>query len=65
MLGEASRKGMNNPQSKLTDTIVRYIRANHELGELGIGAKDLAVGLGVSHSTVGRVARGETWTHVQ
>lgn len=52
-LGEASGK------AKLTDEMVRFIRANPQRGH-----KDLADELGVKPNTVRGVRIGRTWTHI-
>ena len=50
--------GEKNPQAKLTEEGVRYIRLHHQLG---VVSHVIAKQVGVDSSTVRRVARGEAW----
>lgn len=53
--------GEKNPRAVLTPAIVREVRARRANGE---SARSLATGYGVGLSTVKRVLRGESWTHI-
>ena len=60
--GRAARQGPcgeHNPNVKLTEELVRYIRANPQRGH-----KDLADELGLTPNTVRGVRIGRTWKHV-
>ena len=54
-----SLSGEDNPRSKLTEDLVRYIRANPHRGH-----KDIADELGISPNAVRWVRIGRTWRHV-
>jgi hypothetical protein len=55
-------RGARSGAAKLTDEKVRWA-----LAELARGAKqkDIAVALGVTPTTVGYIARGNSWTHIE
>lgn len=58
---ERLRRGESHPNAKLTDDLVRQIRAAAANGETGasIGRR-----IGVSKKTVCQVIRGDVWSHV-
>lgn len=51
--------GVKHPLAKLTDDLVRYIRASSERGV------DLAEDLGVSATAICSARKGKSWKHVQ
>lgn len=51
-------KGTRNPNSKLTENDVTYIRSSHE------SVKQLSVTFGVCTSTIYYVRSGQTWSHL-
>lgn len=53
--------GELHPAAKLTDTIVRSLRARHAAGESSLA---MARELGVSRTTAERAANGTTWRHL-
>jgi hypothetical protein len=55
-------RGEDQPNHKLTDESVRYIR---RALQAGAKKKPLARELGVSPKVIRCVAQGKTWTHVQ
>lgn len=56
----AINRGESSGKAKLTEELVRYIRANPERGH-----KDLADELGLKPNTVRGVRIGRTWRHVE
>lgn len=56
-----TRNGVDHHNSKLNEALVREIRERVARGE---EHRDIGKAIGVAHSTVGRVARRETWRHV-
>jgi len=59
---EAIKHGIQFPQSKLTETDVRAIRARYAAG--GISQAALGAMYGVSQMVVSRIVRGTGWRHV-
>lgn len=57
---ESVQRGTAQPQSRLTDALVRWIRA--QVGRLS--EVRMAAALGVSRTTVRRVTSGRGWKHV-
>jgi DNA-binding NarL/FixJ family response regulator len=55
------RLGEAHPQAKLTDDKVRQIIT---LLVEGQGHRNIAEQLGVEHTTIGRIARGQAWPHI-
>jgi hypothetical protein len=55
-------RGMNNPNSKLTDRTVREMRL---LAAGGTSHRALARRFGISTATARKALIGETWTHVK
>lgn len=55
--------GEDNPQSKLTIEQVQAIREAYAAGD--VTQKALAIRLGVSRSTIGRVVSGDSWRSLQ
>jgi hypothetical protein len=53
--------GERNPNAKLTESQVRYLRQQLENGPFGTAAK-LARELGLNKATVGKIKRGESWS---
>lgn len=60
---EKRRYGKDNPNSKLTEEIVRSIRSEYSSG--GIGKRPLALRYGVSKPVITAVVRRETWAWVK
>lgn len=58
-----SKTGSKNPQSKLTDFLVKEIKIILNSGTISI--KDLAVKYGVSPRTIRDVKNNKTWTHIK
>ncbi len=54
-------RGEQASQSKLTEVLVRYIRAEYAAGRL---QRELAAELGVGEMTISRAVRRESWSHV-
>lgn len=48
------RSGLNNPQTKLSDNAVEYIRKNYKAKDKEFGARALARKFGVSHASIVR-----------
>lgn len=59
--GSMASIGESNPNSKLRDLDVKYIRG---LSALGHSQRAIAREFGVSHTVVGDILRGKIWTHV-
>ena len=55
-------QGITHGRSKLTEDDVRYIRKSRQMH--GTYASDLAAEFGVTKSTVEKIFRRETWTHI-
>ena len=64
-IGLASNQGENHPGSKLTDAMVREIRANCRTGIPNGRQTEYARRFGVSKRLIRFVLNGELWTHVQ
>lgn len=60
---EYLRRGGNHHRAKLTEEIVRQIRAEYIPGVRGRGCRVLARKYGLHYSTVEAILRKETWTH--
>lgn len=58
----SNNNGEINGMSKLREIDVRYIRGLYELGH---SQRAIAAEFEVSHSSVGDILRGNTWTHVK
>ena len=63
--GMRSLRGEETKNAKLTDDVVRYIRARYVCRSRVDGAYQIARDLGVSHAVVGRVVTGVSWKHVK
>lgn len=59
--GDTSKKGSSNGLSKLTEFDIQVVRA---LFRLGHSQRKVAKLFGVSHTVIGDIHRGKTWTHV-
>lgn len=57
-----TRRGVNNPRSKLTEDDVRAIRAAYEAG--GVTMKTLGQRYGVSKTVVQHIMNRKLWSHV-
>ena len=57
-------KGSKNPNSKLTENNVRYIRTNYKPYSKEFGMKQLANMFGVSVGTIDLIIRNKIWTEV-
>jgi hypothetical protein len=55
------KPGSSNGWAKLTEADIPVIRARHQQGETG---KDIALSMGLDTSTICRVLKGRSWTHV-
>jgi len=55
------KKGMDVPNSKLTDSDVREIR---RLGKAGMFQRDIGKRFGVTHPVIGKILRRTAWSHV-
>ena len=55
------RRGSSNPRAKLTEEIVKNV---FQLQKDGLTGRAIARLIGVSHNTIARVLRGDSWTHV-
>lgn len=55
------RRGSTSPNAKLTEDIVKAIRAEYEAGETQV---NLAIKYGLHQTNIGRVLRRKTWKHV-
>jgi hypothetical protein len=63
MKGRQSRLlGTSNPMSKLTDARVREIKEEYARGEKS--QSEVGEMFGVRQTTVGKIVRGESWSHV-
>ncbi len=58
-------RGESLPHAKLTDELVRRIRADHRPFSRTHGAPALARRLGLHRRTVEKVLAGRSWGHVQ
>lgn len=58
---ELAARGERASQSKLTEALVRDLRARAQAGE---SHSSIARELGVTHTTVGRIVRRQSWAHV-
>jgi hypothetical protein len=58
-----SRPGEANPQSKLTDEIVRQIRLSYAAG--GVSIRELSLRHGVARSLIFRIIHRQAWQHVE
>jgi len=56
------KRGERNSFSKLTDSIVREIRAEYATG--GVTLKALGDRYGVHKTGIHKIVKGETWRHV-
>lgn len=56
-----STKGVNNPQSKLTDSDILEIRKTYRPHSKSNGAKALAERFGVSHHYIYHIVRNDRW----
>lgn len=61
-LAHLDRKGENSPKAKFTNKHILEIRAMHALGNITL--KKLADIYRVGTSSIHRVVRGKSWTHV-
>lgn len=59
--GSHKRRGEGNGRTKLTEADVHVIVA---LGALGLPQRKIAAKFGVSRRQVGRILRGERWSHI-
>ena len=57
-----SLRGEGHPQAVLTESQVREVR---RLARAGYHHSDLAVMFSTARTTIGRIVRGETWTHLK
>lgn len=57
-------KGVNRPQSKLTDNDVRFIRNNYKPYDSIYGARAMSRQYNISHSTLLSVIKRDTWKHI-
>ena len=57
-----SNKGSASGMAKLTEEKVDEI---YKLSELGLTQTKIGTNFGVSHATIGRILRGNTWKHVK
>jgi len=57
--GRGSAKGERNAHAKLTETNIRWIRAQN-----GLKGKEMAKILGVSQATISMIRSGKIWTHL-
>lgn len=59
------RQGSEHPKAKLTEDLVRQIRAEYDVGKAsGLTERDLSARYGVNVSTLHRLLVRKTWTHV-
>ena len=58
---ERRARGESHGSAKLTEKMVRSIRERSRNGE---SQSEIARNLGIDHSTVGRIVRGQIWAHV-
>ena len=60
-IGLRDGKGMKNPSAKLNDrTVLNILKALSK----GVTAKKIAKALCVSESTIGRIKKGQKWSHI-
>lgn len=55
------RRGVQNPNSTLTETVIPEIRARRASGE---SCRGLAREYGVSHGTISKICRNQIWVHI-
>lgn len=58
---QPSKKGINNPKSKLTEQEVINIKKLHESG---LKSKHLADRFNISYSTINSIINGKSWKHL-
>jgi hypothetical protein len=57
-------KGSRNGNAKLTESMVKEIRAIYKPRQRGCGHKDLAIKYQVSKSLIGQIVQMQIWAHV-
>lgn len=63
-LRDRDAKGSRNGNAKLTEDVVKEIRAAYKPWARGFGHKDLAIKYQVSKSLIGQIVQMQIWTHV-
>jgi hypothetical protein len=56
-----TRRGESNPHAKVTEDLVRWMRAEHAAGR---SARSISLDVGLSDSRVWNIVNGNAWAHI-